>query len=491
MRIAGYGRVSTAREAQLDSLDHQREFFSQYAAANGLELYRVYADEGISGKQMKNRREFLRMLEDARLRLFDMVVVKDVSRFARNTVDLLTAVRELKAAGIEVQFLSHNQTVLGNSEFVLTVFGALAQEESASLSKRVKFGKKINAQKGRVPNSVYGYRQIDTFHLEIVEKEAQVVRWIYRKYLEEGWGTRRVAAELGARGIPSRSGGPWRATTVRRLLQNPLYGGVLETNKTETVDFLTGKRRETPADERFRLERPEWRIVPERQWKAAQETLKRRADLYGAGNRYSARHLFSSLIRCGECGYSYCRRSRTSQRSGRIYFWVCSGRKNFTAEFCGNGHVLEEKKLTEALETCLKSVIADREDFVRQVLGRADRLLGEAGREGAAQAAKRLEALERKKRRCREMYAEGLTSLEELKESLAAAAREEEELRRSVPAGEEDRSRRWKETYGSLEALLDLSVWTNADLRKAVDGLTVNAAGEIFVRFREFTRRLL
>ena len=137
--------------------------------------------------QIKNRREFLRMMADAEHGLFDMVVVKDISRFARNTVDLLQNIRKLKSLGIETQFLTANMTSMGNSEFVLTIFGALAQEESLNTSKRVKFGKKINAEKGRVPNIVYGYDKTigDYFNLTINEQEAVIVRQIYRWYTEE------------------------------------------------------------------------------------------------------------------------------------------------------------------------------------------------------------------------------------------------------------------------------------------------------------------
>ena len=156
MRIAAYCRVSTDKEDQLNSLEAQKKFFEEFARKNGHQLLRVYADEGISGTKVRNRRAFLDLMEQAEKRKFDMVVVKDISRFARNTVDLLTSTRRLKALGIEMLFLTSNQTVLGNSEFVLTVFGALAQEESANTSKRVKFGKKCNAQKGKVPNLVFG-----------------------------------------------------------------------------------------------------------------------------------------------------------------------------------------------------------------------------------------------------------------------------------------------------------------------------------------------
>ena len=143
MNIAAYCRVSTDKADQLNSLEAQKEFFSEYTKRTGDTLVRLYADEGISGTKIKNRKEFLRMMSDAEHGLFDMVVVKDISRFARNTVDLLQNVRKLRSLGIETQFLTANMTSMGNSEFVLTIFGALAQEESANTSKRVKFGKKF------------------------------------------------------------------------------------------------------------------------------------------------------------------------------------------------------------------------------------------------------------------------------------------------------------------------------------------------------------
>ena len=156
MNIAAYCRVSTDKEDQLNSLEAQKEFFTEYTKRTGDNLVRLYADEGISGTKIKNRKEFLRMMADAEHGLFDMVVVKDISRFARNTVDLLQNVRKLKALGIETQFLTANMTSMGNSEFVLTIFGALAQEESANTSKRVKFGKKMNAEKAAFPTLFTG-----------------------------------------------------------------------------------------------------------------------------------------------------------------------------------------------------------------------------------------------------------------------------------------------------------------------------------------------
>ena len=200
MRIAAYCRVSTDEEKQLDSLANQKNFFEEYAAKNGHVLVRLYADEGISGTSLKKRDEFIRLLYDAKLGLFDMVVVKDVSRLARNTVDFLQSIRTLKGLGINTLFLTSNMDSLGESEFVLTLFGAMAQEESANLSKRVKFGKEISAKKGRVPQRVFGYDRIDNFTLVINEKEAQIVREIYRMYIEEGLGCRKISIKLNESG---------------------------------------------------------------------------------------------------------------------------------------------------------------------------------------------------------------------------------------------------------------------------------------------------
>lgn len=132
MNIAAYCRVSTDKSDQLNSLEAQKKFFAEFTERNGHNLVRLYADEGISGTKIKNRKEFQKLMRDAKQGLFDMVVVKDISRFARNTVDFLQSIRALKALGIETTFLTANMTVLGNSEFVLTIFGALAQEESAN-----------------------------------------------------------------------------------------------------------------------------------------------------------------------------------------------------------------------------------------------------------------------------------------------------------------------------------------------------------------------
>ena len=266
--------VSTDKEDQLNSLEAQKEFFSEYTNRTGDNLVRLYADEGISGTKIKNRKEFLRMMADAEHGLFDMVVVKDISRFARNTVDLLQNVRKLKALGIEKQSLTANMTSMGNSEFILTIFGALAQEESANTSKRIKFGKKLNAEKGRVPNIVYGYDKTigDYFHLTINQEEAAVVRQIFQWYIKDGYGTAKISTFLNDRGLKTKRNCAWSQTAVCRILTNELYTGKVINGKQEVKDFLTGQRAER--------EESEWNVVDG--WKCGSLTrklLRRRREL--------------------------------------------------------------------------------------------------------------------------------------------------------------------------------------------------------------------
>ena len=282
MNIAAYCRVSTDKEDQLNSLETQKEFFLEYTKRTGDNLIKLYADEGISGTKIKNRKEFQRMLADAEKGLFDMVVVKDISRFARNTVDLLQSVRKLKALGIETQFLTANMTSMGNSEFVLTIFGALAQEESANTSKRIKFGKKMNAEKGRVPNIVYGYDKTigDYFNLSINEEEAKVIRQMYKWYTEEGFGGAKIANMLNERGVKTKRGNNWSQNSVCRILTNEIYTGKIINGKEEVADFLTGQRKEKDESEWLVTLRPELRIIDDEIFDRAQEILKGRHDSF-------------------------------------------------------------------------------------------------------------------------------------------------------------------------------------------------------------------
>ncbi len=273
MKIAAYCRVSTSSGEQLTSLENQKHFFMEYAKKHNYELCKIYADRGISGKALKNRDEFLQMLSDSENKLFDMLVVKDISRFARNTVDFLTGIRKLKSHGIDVRFLSCNMDTLGESEFALTMFAAIAQEESYNLSKKIIFGKKVSAQKGRTPPYIYGYDKIDTYNLKINLTEAETVKLIFKTYNSKKMGIRKIADMLNSKGIPTKKNSTWTAKGVRRILTNPIYSGILVNNKTETLDFLESTRRQIPLCNNLSHTRDELAIVSKNSFARAQKIL--------------------------------------------------------------------------------------------------------------------------------------------------------------------------------------------------------------------------
>lgn len=274
MKVAAYCRVSTGSDEQLNSLKNQSEFFVSYAKKQGYDLVSIYADRGISGKCSKNRPEFLRMLAESSSGSFDMLLVKDISRFARNTVDFLNGIRHLKSNGVEVRFLSSNQTVLGESEFVLTLFAALAQEESCNLSRRIIFGKLQGAKEGRPASTVYGYNHKQGYVFEINDAEAETVRLIFDMYCGENLGVRKIADRLNRLNIPSKQGKKWQFKTVRRILSNPLYTGRIVNNKTATEDFLTEKRIKVPQEEWIINFDEKYRIISDKVFNTAQKILE-------------------------------------------------------------------------------------------------------------------------------------------------------------------------------------------------------------------------
>lgn len=271
-KIAAYCRVSTDSEMQLSSLKNQRKFFEEFAKTHNYNLVKIYADEGISGKQMKKRPEFLNLLADSKENMFDLVVTKDVSRFARNTLDFLKGIRELKQNGVDILFLSNNKNVLGESEFILTIYAALAQQESENLSKRVCFGKNVSAKNGRTPSVIFGYDKDGTYNLLINEKEAETVRLIFDLYTQKKMSVNRIADYLNNLKTPTKNNSNWHGKTVSRILKNPIYCGVLLNNKTTTVDFMTSKRASTNMV--YSHEREDFAIIDKRTFNKAQRMLK-------------------------------------------------------------------------------------------------------------------------------------------------------------------------------------------------------------------------
>lgn len=498
MRIAAYCRVSTEKDEQLDSLAHQKEFFEEYAIKNGHKLIRLYADEGISGTSLKKRDEFMRLMRDAKLGLFNMVVVKDVSRLARNTVDFLQSIRTLKGLGVNTLFLTSNMDSLGESEFVLTLFGAMAQEESANLSKRVKFGKKLNAKKGRVPQRIFGYDRIDNFTLSINHKEAKVVREIFRLYLEEGLGCRTISLTLNQMGYKTKFDCDWNPRGVRRVLTNPIYCGHYVNNKYEIKDYLTGKQVHIPQDQHFHHDRPEWAIIPPETFAKAQRQLDERRTQFDCGEpfkgaRYSSKHLFSTLIKCKHCGRSFCQKHYTYVNT-RVY-WKCVTNDQYTAEKCDNNVKLEEDELLAEIKKYFASLIQDKDTFIKGIFAELEKQYPDKqGKVNTAEIEMKRKRLLAKKERYQEMYANDVITMTELKEKTADITEELEELDYSLKRYEQslaiqkDSENLMGVYMQEIQHFLDLETVTNVDLRKIIDHISVNRDGNVRIVLKKLEK---
>lgn len=495
MNIAAYCRVSTDKTDQLNSLEAQKEFFSEYTKRTGDKLVRLYADEGISGTKIKNRKEFLRMMEDAERGLFDMVVVKDISRFARNTVDLLQNIRKLKALGIETQFLTANMTSMGNSEFVLTIFGALAQEESANTSKRVKFGKKMNAEKGRVPNIVYGYDKIpgDYFNLSINEEEAAVVRQIYKWYIQDGYGTARISGFLNERGLKTKRNCQWSQNAVCRILTNELYTGKIINGKQEVTDFLTGQRKEKDETDWMVVERPELRIIEPETFEQAQQTMQARGKAFRVDKeRQSNKYLFSTLIKCKECGWSFRRTVRTYKNT--YVRWVCSGHNGKGAESCPNAVALDEEELIQTLQEYFSNLLESKKNVIRHIANEFQRVYKakDENLNYEKELNARLSKLQKTRQRYMDMYADDLISREELNEKIGGMRKEIEGLESELKMVSyhltkgEQLEGILNRTFREIEDISDVREMSNAQLKKLIQKIEVDKDGNVDIYLRLF-----
>jgi DNA invertase Pin-like site-specific DNA recombinase len=495
MNIAAYCRVSTDTSDQLNSLDAQKRFFNEYTDKNNYHLVKIYADEGISGTKIKNRTEFQRLMRDAQYGLFEMVVVKDISRFARNTVDLLNSTRQLKALGIETMFLTANMTVLGNSEFVLTIFGALAQEESANTSKRVKFGKKLNAEKGRVPNIVYGYDKTpgDYFNLQINEREAAVIRRVYSMYINDGDGAAKIAQRLNAEGQRTKRNCEWSQNAVSRLLTNELYTGKIINSKEEVADFLTSKRKKLDETEWLVTDRPDLRIIEPELFDRAQSVLANRGAAFKTtGERQSNKHLFSTLIKCADCGHSFRRVEKTYRNT--FVRWVCSGRNANGVSSCSNRTSIDEAELIEALRAYFTELLSQKSGVVEHVVREFTRTYkAKSDNENyELELQARLSKSQRQRQRYLDMYADELITRDELRSQVSTFNAEiekcESELRlTSYNLNKGDQLEEiLQRTFRTVADVVSMETLTNAQLKQIVEKIVVDFDGGVNIYLKLF-----
>jgi DNA invertase Pin-like site-specific DNA recombinase len=332
-RVAVYARVSTEHEEQIEALGNQMQYYRDIIAGNlSWEINEMYVDEGLTGTSTKKRPSFNRMIQDAKENKFDMIITREVSRFARNTVDTLHFTRELKKHGIPVLFTMDNiNTFDKDGELRLTIMASLAQEESRKTSERVKSGMQKSMEKGVVygTGNIIGYTRKEG-KLIVDEEQSKIVKLIYKMYLE-GSGTRIIQFELERLGFKnSLDKVKWHPTTIVRILQNPFYCGRVVYKKEVVVDFLEQKRAKNNGivDKIYRNGTHE-PLVSEEDFDNVQKIMSERVQQLncGAKGKKKNQYFWSGKLFCGECGSTYKRCNWHKLKDGtRIYAYWCSKR---------------------------------------------------------------------------------------------------------------------------------------------------------------------
>ena len=328
-RVAGYARVSTDSDEQLSSYEAQVSYYTDYINRNpDWQLVEVYTDEGISATNTKKREGFNRMIADALAGRIDLIVTKSVSRFARNTVDSLSAIRNLKEHGTEVFFEKEGiWTFDGKGEVLITIMSSLAQEESRSISENVTWGQRRRFAAGKVNmpfSSFLGYRKGEDGKPEIDPDEAETVRLIYRLFMG-GLTSNGISKRLTEMGIPSPRGcSRWWDRTVESILTNERYKGDALLQKNYTVDFLSKKRKKNDGEvPQYYVEDSHPAIIDRAEWDLVQaEMAKRKAK----GHHHNSLSPFAAKICCGDCGGWYGPKTWHSTDKYRKVVWRCNAK---------------------------------------------------------------------------------------------------------------------------------------------------------------------
>lgn len=343
-KVAAYARVSTDTEEQQTSYVAQIDYYTNYIQSRAdWEFVGMYTDEGITGTNTRYRAGFNQMIADALAGKIDLIITKSVSRFARNTVDSLVTVRKLKDQGIEVYFEKENiYTLDGKGELMITIMSSLAQEESRSISENVRWGIRKSFADGNLilPYKHFlGYEKGDDNLPRIVEEEAEVIRLIYRLFLEGKTGS-TIAKQLTEMGIQSPGGkDEWRYSTVMSILQNEKYKGAAILQKRITVDFLSKKRIDNDGTQvpKYFIEHSHEPIITPAEFEHVQQEIARRK---GKGRRYSSRSVLGSRIICEDCGGYYGPKVWHSNSKYRTVIWQCN-EKFRAGEKCTTPHFAE------------------------------------------------------------------------------------------------------------------------------------------------------
>lgn len=371
-RVAAYCRVSTDSDEQETSYDAQISHYTNYINSHpDWTLAGIYADDGISGTNTKKRDEFNRMIDDCMAGKIDKVITKSISRFARNTLDCLKYIRQLKEKNIPVYFEKENiDTMDSKGEVLLTIMASLAQQESQSLSQNVKLGLQYRYQQGEIQVNCarfLGYTKDENKRLVVVPEEAAIIKRIYQEYLE-GASMIKIGRGLEADGILNGAGRErWHTSNISQILRNEKYIGDALLQKTFTTDFLTKTRvKNNGIVPQYYVENSHEAIIPREIFMQVQEELVRRRVVHtspnGKNRVFSSSHCLSNIVFCGTCGEIY-RRIHWYNRGKKSIVWRCVSRLENTGLFC-DARTVQDSQIEQVLVSAINQTLCDKDSFL-------------------------------------------------------------------------------------------------------------------------------
>ena len=351
LRVTFYARVSSESDEQLNSLGNQVSYYEEFIRKNSAwEYVPGYVDEGLSAATTKKREDFHRMVEDGKAGLFDLIITKEITRFARNTLDSILYTRELLSAGVGVFFQNDNiNTFDEDSELRLTIMSGIAQDELRKLSSRVKFGHAQAIKKNVVLGNsrIFGYVK-DGGRLVIDEDEAPMVRELFELYATGDYSMKQIETLFWEKGYHNHNGKKIAHTTMSGMISNPKYKGYYVGNKVKVIDLFTKKQKFLPPEEWVMFKDETGEIVPaivsEELWDKANVVLKKRSeDVKGRQGICNHANLLTGKLYCTHCGAAYYRRESVDRQGNKNSKWGCSGKIKNGADSCPSFAVYEEE----------------------------------------------------------------------------------------------------------------------------------------------------
>ena len=504
LRVAAYCRVSTKEEEQASSYEAQCEYYTDKIMSNKeWTMAGIFADGGITGTSTKKRTEFLRMIRLCKQKKIDLILTKSIQRFARNTLDCINYTRILRQLGIGVLFEKENINSLPpDSEFMITMYGAMAQSESESISGNIRRGRQMHANVGtlKVPcHRLYGYKKDENEKFCIIPEQAEVVREIYERY-KNGASLRNLKDWLEENQIKTVLGeSKWTTTSIKGILTNEKYCGDVLLQKTFCTDVISKKIVKNIGQmTQYYMPDHHEGIVSKEQFQAVQAEMARRSALRSPSKSavtgrscYTSKYALSDRLVCGECGTIYRRCTWTSL--GRKYpVWRCMSRLNYGTKYCHDSPTIKEEPLQAAILAAINAAMSDKSALLNRIKNAVSlELLPVQGQTmSLADIERRLAQLDEQfqtllteaidaedKEACNAQFAEILTeqtALKKQKETILQSSADTDRV-----------CTRMKQAEEAIENTAQtITEWNENAVRQIVERVTILSADEVLVRIK-------